>query len=362
MRLENHMYRMPAEWTKHECTFMEWPVSDKDWKGTIHQARIAYAEIARSIARFEPVIMLALPELADEARRMCGPGVNILKMRHDDSWMRDNGPTFILSHNNMLAGINWKFNAWGGKHYPWDLDDLVAPTLLKLLDIPCFDAPIVLEGGSIHVDGEGTLLTTEECLLNPNRNPHLSKHEIEEILKQYLGVEKVIWLKKGIYGDETDGHVDNVACFVRPGSVMIQCCSDRGDPNYDISRENTDILRRERDAKGRPIEIITVDQPPETHFNGKRLPLSYINFYFVNGGIIMPVFGGHCSDTDRKAEETFKRTFPDRKIVTVNGLPIVKGGGCIHCITQQMPAGYKNKVNWGNIYEEGNAGRNTNEL
>lgn len=339
MILKDQGYRMPPEWAKHACTFMEWPTSEEYWPGGFEDARRAYAEAARAIAAFEPVTMLARPDLAAVATRLCGPAVRIMEIEHDDSWMRDNGPTFIVNTKGEIAGINWKFNAWGEKFNHWSKDNLVPPRLLEHLGVPCIDAPIVLEGGSIHVDGEGTLLTTEECLLNKNRNPHLNKKEIERVLKQYLGVEKIVWLKKGLDGDDTDGHVDNVACFAGPGTVITQVCPDPGDPNFEITRENISILRKSSDARGRKLEIVQVEQPPATFHRDARLVLSYINFYFVNGGIVMPRFGGNCAASDELAASVLKRVFPDRKVVGINGLPIARGGGNVHCITQQMPLG-----------------------
>jgi len=338
-------YKMPPEWAKHNRTFMAWPVKETlCWPENFAEVCRGFAETAKAIAEFEPVIMLVNPEAVEKAGELCGPKVEILILEHNDSWLRDNGPTFVTNGSGEVAGINWKFNAWGEKYFPWELDNLVAPKLLKRLEIPCFDAPLVLEGGSIHVDGEGTLLTTEECLLNKKRNPHLTKEEIEELLKQYLNIEQVIWLKRGLDGDETDGHIDNIACFARPGCVILQTCADTDDPNYQITKENLDILHNIRDAKGRKPEIIRIQQPPAAFYNGTRLTLSYLNFYFVNGGIILPVFGGEFHETDRRAEETLQLTFPERKIVKVDGLSIVKEGGNVHCITQQMPAGMPAKL------------------
>jgi agmatine deiminase len=194
-----------------------------------------------------------------------------------------------------------------------------------------------MEGGSIHTDGEGTILTTEECLLNPNRNPSLSKNEIEKYLHSYLGAEQVIWLKRGLYGDETDGHIDNIACFAAPGKILLQVCEDKDDPNYDISRENVQILKDSVDAKGRLLEVIPVPQPPKRMFEGKRLTLSYINFYFVNKGIILPVFGGDAKETDLEVIDILSQLYPDRRITQINGMAIIKEGGNVHCTTQQMP-------------------------
>jgi agmatine deiminase len=258
-------------------------------------------------------------------------------MPHNDAWCRDNGPTFLKNSNGEIKGINWKFNAWGEKYKPYDLDNEVAPKLLNHLKVPVIDIPIVLEGGSIHVDGEGTLLTTKQCLLNPNRNPGLSRRQIEEEVKDALKVNTIIWLNNGLYGDETDGHVDNIACFAGPGVVLLQTCREKDDPNYDITMENLEILKNAEDAKGRKLSIIEIPQPPVRFYKDIRLTLSYLNFYFVNNGIILPVFGGDAAEADRKAAAVLQEVFPERKIVTVDGMPLIKEGGNVHCITQQMP-------------------------
>ncbi|MNZ81985.1 Agmatine deiminase [compost metagenome] len=195
-----------------------------------------------------------------------------------------------------------------------------------------------MEGGSIHTDGEGTLITTEECLLNTNRNPELKREDIEEYVRNYTGTETIIWLKRGLSGDETDGHVDNIACFAAPGKVIIQVCEDPQDENFEITQENLRILENAIDAKGRKLEIIKIQQPPRVDHDGSRLTLSYLNFYFVNGGIILPVFGGTAVETDKLAEEVLAGLFPERKIRTVNGMAVITEGGNVHCTTQQMPA------------------------
>lgn len=340
MKPKDLNFQMPPEWAQHERTFIEWPVRDSMcWPDSYEEVCRGYAQVAQAIAQLEPVTMLVNPEEASYAAKLCGPEVEILEIEHNDAWIRDNGPTFVLNQQGELAGVNWEFNAWGGKYPSWDLDNQVAPKVLAHLGIPCFDAPFVLEGGSIHVDGEGTLLTTEECLLNKNRNPELTKEQIKELLKDYLNIKKVIWLKRGLFGDETDGHVDNIACFARPGVVILQTCSDPEDPNYQITQECLEILRNTTDAQGRNLEIIPIEQPPAAFYEGKRLTLSYLNFYFVNGGIILPVFGGECQETDLKAEQTLQQIFPDYKIIPVDGMSLIKEGGNVHCITQQMPAG-----------------------
>ncbi|MFB5265589.1 agmatine/peptidylarginine deiminase [Paenibacillus enshidis] len=333
-------YTMPPEWARHERTFISWPVRESMVYPDTHTAVCeGYAEIVRAMAEFEPVTIVVNPEDMEAVQKFnFGPQAELLPIEHSDAWLRDNGPTFVKNDKGELAGINWKFNAWGGKYAPWDLDDQVAPRILEKLNVPRTDAPLIMEGGSIHVDGEGTLITTEECLLNPNRNPELSKADIEEYLRKYTGVSKIIWLKRGLSGDETDGHVDNIACFAAPGKVLIQVCDDPADENYEITRENLEILQQETDAQGRKLEIIPIQQPPQRMHEDSRLTLSYINFYFVNGGIILPVFGGDAEETDRQAAQRLSEAFPDREIRTVDGMAVIKEGGNVHCTTQQMPA------------------------
>ena len=334
-------YTMPAEWTQHERTFISWPIQASMVYPEQYEAVCAsYAEIIEAIAEFEPVTVVINPADEQLVRSFVKQeNVTLLPIQHNDAWLRDNGPTFIQNDEGKLAGVNWKFNAWGGKYSPWDLDDAVAPQILKHTGITQFDAPLVMEGGSIHTDGEGTILTTEECLLNVNRNPELSREQIEAYVKEFTGSEVIIWLERGLSGDETDGHVDNIACFVSPGKVIIQVCDDPDDENYAITQTNLAILEQARDAKGRKLEIVKLQQPPRADYEGSRLTLSYLNFYFVNGGIILPVFGGTAADTDQMAINTLASLFPDRRIRTVNGMGVIKEGGNVHCTTQQMPIG-----------------------
>lgn len=335
-------YRMPAEWAKHERTFISWPVQDSMvYPENYANVTAAYAEIIEAMAEFEPVTVVVNPDDLEKVKeRFAGnSNVDCLPIEHNDAWLRDNGPTFLLNEQGVLAGVNWSFNAWGGKYSPWDLDDAVAPQVLEHVGVRQFDAPLVMEGGSIHTDGEGTLLTTEECLLNENRNPVLTREQIEELVRNYVNVDKIIWLKRGLSGDETDGHVDNIACFAAPGKVILQVCDDPADDNFEITQENREILRNTVDAQGRKLEVIEIPQPPKREYEGNRLTLSYLNFYFVNGGIILPVFGGEAEETDRKAEEILAAAFPDRRIRKVNGMGIIAEGGNVHCTTQQMPAG-----------------------
>jgi Peptidylarginine deiminase and related enzymes len=340
MRDSRKGLRMPAEWEKHERTLISWPVRETMcFPEDYERVCAGYAAFARAVSEFEPVTVIVSPGEAEQVRqRFDTQAIRLLPVPHNDSWIRDNGPTFLVDERRRRAGINWHFNAWGEKYPDWDLDDQVAPLLLDHFQTPRIDAPLVLEGGSIHVDGAGTLLTTEQCLLHPNRNPQLSRVQIEQELKHLLHIRKIVWLKRGLSGDETDGHVDNMACFAAPGKVLLQTCDDPDDPNYRMTKENLEILSKTKDAGGRNIEVIPIPQPPERTYKGNRLTLSYLNFYLVNGGVILPVFGGDAAQTDKLAEERIGAAFPDRRIRTVNGMAVITEGGNVHCATQQMPA------------------------
>lgn len=335
----NMNYKMPAEWAEHARTFISWPVqASMCYPQDYVAVCLGYAEFIQAIAEFEPVtVVVNTADLEELKCLFCNDRIECLVIDHNDAWLRDNGPTFIVHSSGDVAGVNWQFNAWGGKYAPWDLDDQVAPQILRSYGLKRFDAPLVMEGGSLHVDGEGTLLTTEECLLNPNRNPEMTKEQIEAELKRFLNVRKVVWLKKGLYGDETDGHVDNIACFAAPGKILMQVCDDPEDENFAITRENLKTIDGETDALGRKFEIIPIQQPPKLYFQDTRLTLSYLNFYFVNGGLILPVFGGKAKESDQRATQVLSKLFPERRIRTVNGMAVIREGGNLHCTTQQMP-------------------------
>jgi agmatine deiminase len=332
-------FSMPAEWCFHEQTWMAWPCRVSQWGGRIIEAKFAYARVAREIASFEPVTMLANARDIAEAERLCGPTVNVVLQPLDDSWMRDIGPTFLLDRDGRLGGAHWRFNAWGSKHPDYHLDAAVGGAVIQRTGARLFQAGFVLEGGSIHTDGEGTLLTSEQCLLNPNRNPDLSRSEIEALLKGWLAVEKIVWLAHGLQDDDTDGHIDNLACFVSPGVVMALSSNDPSDSNYPVLQDNLKRLRAARDAKGRALEVIEIGQPA-ARFHGDgpaasaRMALSYINFYIANGAVIMPSFDDAA---DGPAKAAVERAFPDRHVVAIPALDILRGGGGIHCITQQQP-------------------------
>ncbi|KGM35343.1 agmatine deiminase [Inquilinus limosus MP06] len=328
---------MPAEWEPHSRCWMAWPCRDEVWGEHMDAARTAYADVARAIADFEPVTLVCNPADVAEASLTLGNGtkIDVVSMEIDDSWLRDSGPTFLLDRNGHLAGAHWRFNAWGQKYQPYSRDAVVAKQILKHVGARRFRAPFVLEGGAVHVDGEGTVLTTEQCLLNPNRNPDLTKAQVEQNLRDWLGVSTVIWLPEGIEDDETDGHVDEIACFVRPGVVLALSTDDKSDGNFDVLQTNLDILRSAKDAKGRPLQVIEVPQPARQEHNGKRLSLSYVNFYIANGGIVMPAFD---VAEDERAFRIIRDAFPNRRVVQVHARDIFLGGGGIHCITQQQPA------------------------
>jgi agmatine deiminase len=330
---------MPAEWEAHARTWMAWPCRLAPWGSAegLLRARLSQAAVARAISGFEKVTMAIKPRDVDEARLMLGKGVEIFEIEIDDSWARDSGPIFVTDGRDGVAGVAWRFNAWGNKYVGYDNDAAFARHVIEALDMRRYDGPMVLEGGSICVDGEGTLITTEQCLLNPNRNPNLSRQQIEERLALYLGVTKVIWLGEGLEDDETDGHVDNIACFAAPGRVMVYGPREKGGLNERVMRDNIARLRGARDARGRALEIIELPEPARRdRHDGRRLDASYINFTFANYGIVMPSFDDAM---DAVAFAVMEKTFPDRRIVQVNALDIVQGGGGIHCITQQQPTG-----------------------
>jgi agmatine deiminase len=322
---------MPAEIAPHAATYMEWPTRVELWGDLFERAKLDYAEVANAIAAFEPLVMVTDPDQADEARSFLTAGVEILPIPIDDSWMRDNGPIFVTDGDGGVALVQFRFNSWGEKFLPYDRDADVPKHVAEHLGMRRYEAPMVLEGGSFFVDGEGTLFTTEQCLLNPNRNPSMTREQIEETLRAYLGVDAVIWLGEGHSTDrDTDGHIDGVLQVVRPGVVMLLAPADPQDPDHDPGADNVRRLRVARDARGRAIEVIPFDP-------GVPNGLSYMNFYLCNGGAIVPVVGRE--EEDDPALGQIGAAFPDREVVAVPGWTIHEGGGGPHCITQQLPVG-----------------------
>ena len=326
---------MPAEWYPHNRCWMSWVCKDYMLEGQEQEARQAYADTANAISQFEPVVMLANKEDEAEARRLCGNGVSVQVVPIDDAWLRDNGPTFLINNEGGLAAVNWQYNCWGEKYVPWDKDAAVPQRILDERGVARYVSRMVCEGGGIHVDGDGTLLVTETVQLNPNRNPGLSKSEVEEELKSYLGCSTVIWLAGGCKADWwTDGHVDALACFAKPGVVAVSVVRDPTDPDFEILQENARRLRTAKDARGRALEVVEIEQAEREDWHGEHMLLSYINFYIANGGLIVPAME---NAKDEQAYETLSRLFPNHRLVKVSFNSILRTGGGIHCITQQEP-------------------------
>jgi len=336
-------YYMPAEWYPHKCCWMQWPYNNPNHNGygaipswshfDFEKGRLAWANVANSIVKFEQVKMITHPDEIRKAKKLLDSKIEIIKFKIDDCWARDSGAIFLLNDKNMLGGIDWEFNGWG-KFKPYDSDNKIAKFMIENSSAAYFKNQMILEGGSIHVDGEGTLLTTEQCLLNKNRNPKLSTKEIENNLKEYLNINKIIWLKNGT-DEGTDGHVDNIACFVKPGTILSLSCKDKNDPFYEKINENLEILKTSTDSKGRRLKIIELEMSYKRLIPNDDEPSSYINFYIANNGIVMPSFEDEKSDYNAKT--IVQSIFPDRKIICINGIDISMGGGNVHCITQQQP-------------------------
>jgi agmatine deiminase len=330
-------FAWPAEWAQHRRTWICWPARHECFGGPegALRAKQAYARVARAVSGFEPVTLAARPADAAEARLATGGGVDVVEIPLDDSWARDFGPTFLKGPNRRLGGVKWVFNAWGRKYHPYTNDAAFACRVLEATGATRYAAPLTAEGGALHTDGEGTVLTTEQCLLNPNRNPGLTLADIEDVLKHYVGARKAIWLGSGFSDDETDGHVDNIACFAAPGRVIVGI-PPRTHPDFTPVQEALNRLRAARDAEGRSLEIIELPQPRKLRqsWSGQMLQASYVNFYLANGAVIMPGFG---DQNDEPARLILAQCFPDRDVLQIDALDIVQGGGGIHCITQQEP-------------------------
>jgi agmatine deiminase len=327
--------RMPAEWTPHERTLMGWPTREELWGAHLDAARADYAAVAAAIAAVEPVTMVAHPDEAGAAAEACGASVDIVAVPIDDSWLRDSGPIAVTGPIGR-AVVDFVFNGWGGKYLPYADDDALAGRLAERCGWTRYRAPFVLEGGSITVDGEGTLITTEQCLLHPNRNPGLTRAEIEVGLRAYLGVERVIWIPYGLFDDDdTDGHVDNVAAFVRPGVVLVQGCADVDHPDHDRLAINRRCVEGALDAAGRALEVIEVPVLPRVDIGGSVRPVPYLNLYLANGIAVVPTTGDAYDDA---ALAVVGAAWADRRVVPVPGAVLAHGGGGVHCITQQVPA------------------------
>lgn len=350
-------YRMPGEFEPHSGCWIAWPERPDNWRMGAKPAQEAYAAVAEAIDVSEPVTVAVSDRQFEHCRTVLSPSIRVVEISTDDAWIRDMGPTFVIDGRGGRRGVDWHFNAWGGLrgglYFPWDRDDRVAAKVLEIEGAERYRAPIVLEGGSIHVDGEGTVMATEECLLNPNRNPELAREQIERALFDHLGAERMIWLGRGVYNDETDGHVDNLACFASPGVVLLTWTDDESDPQHAISRDALERLEAATDARGRSIEVVRLPSPGPIAITeqeaagvdavegslprraGDRLAASYANFYLGTRRIVFPLLDER---TDEQAAELLRGCFPEREVVGVPAREILLGGGNIHCITQQVPA------------------------
>ncbi len=350
-------FRMPGEFEPHKGTYMIWPERPDNWRYGGKPAQETFVNVANTIVKYEPFTMLVSKEQYSNARHLLDDKVKVVEMSSNDSWLRDCGATFVIDDKGSLRAVDWRFNAWGGLvdglYFPWDQDDKVACKMAELEDADCYSLEdFVLEGGSIHVDGEGTVLVTEACLLSEGRNPHLNKEQIEKYLKEYLNVEKVLWVKEGIYNDETNEHIDNICNYVRPGVITLAWTDDQNDPQYRKSLEAYEYLSNETDAKGRKLEIHKLYTPTPILISkdesggvdavdgtlprneGDRLAASYCNYYVGNGFVALPIFG---DPNDDLAIKKLQELYPDRVVEPIYAREILLGGGNIHCITQQIP-------------------------
>ncbi|WP_414147191.1 agmatine deiminase [Erwinia sp. BNK-24-b] len=348
-------FAMPAEWSPQQAVWIIWPYRKDNWRADARPAQQAFAAVAAAILQ-TTAVFIAVPEQdMAEARAIMPARATLVAIESDDAWIRDSGPTIVVNGAGERRAISWTFNAWGGLagglYAPWDRDEAIASQVASHHGLPCYQTGLVLEGGSIHVDGEGTLLTTAECLLNPNRNPQLDKNAIEQQLRDYLGVSKIIWLPYGVFNDETDGHVDNLCCFVRPGEVALHWTDDRQDPQYARSLAALEILQNATDARGRALKIWKIPAPGPFYSSeeessqiqqgtaidrpaGNRLAASYVNFLLTNRQIVYPLF---ATETDSLAASVLGEMFPGYLLTGVPAREILLGGGNIHCITQQIP-------------------------
>ena len=336
-------YIMPAEWEPHEATWLAWPHNVDHWPGKFEPIPAVFAAIAKALLPSEKVYICvnddAMEQSARSALRAVGVSLDSDRLTFfhiptNTSWARDHGPIFVRNEKGERVITDWIFNTWGGKYPPFDLDDVVPQKIGGIFKVPVLEPGIVMEGGSLEVNGQGTLLTTTQCLLNKNRNPHLTQAQIEGYLNKYLGATKVLWLEEGIIGDDTDGHIDDIARFVNPTTIVCAIEDNTADENYSILQKNHEDLKKMTDQDDRPLSIETIPMPDPVIHEGQRLPASYINFYIGNSVVLVPTFRDRH---DAEALATLGRLFPGRKIVGIDCVDLVWGLGTIHCSTQQQP-------------------------
>jgi agmatine deiminase len=332
--------RWPGEWEQHDATLMSMPFKEVIYGRRVADAQREWAGVAKAIARFEPVKVIIPPGSSRQMRGLIGSEVRLIEIAYDDGWLRDNGPIFVTGSDGFRTGLDWGFNGWGGAFdkfgQTWHKDDLLPTPLLKDLGIPREGVPMILEGGSVQSDGNGTILTTAECLLNPDRNPSMNKAQIEAMLVQRFGARKVIWLPFGLIGDLTSGHVDGVAMWISPGRVIAQTDPENTAEQERLA-ENLALLRASTDADGKPLDVVEFPMLPRGSFMGlPAASFTYLNFGFTNGGVVVPVTGD--AKQDREGLGILREIITDREIVGVPAATINWAGGGVHCITQQLPA------------------------
>ncbi|MFB9909730.1 agmatine deiminase family protein [Allokutzneria oryzae] len=329
-------FRVPAEWEPHSACVMAWPWSRRIWGGQLGAVQQEVVEIARAIARFEPVLMIARPRKAARVRRLCGTAVSVLTLEADDVWTRDTAPVFAVDERReTLLGLDFTFNGWGHKTAYWRRDAALAARLCRRLDVPRHRVHLVSEGGAVITDGEGTLIASEECLLNPNRNPSTDRAVVEQVLARAYGASTVIWLPHGWPGDYfTDGHVDAVAAFLAPGRVLLQSTSDTGEWDTNWCARNREALTSAVDARGRRLEIIEISDHADARAAKGAAAVSHVNFYLANGAAVVPIMG---QPQDAAALDLLRELLPCREVVGVPSPTLAWGGGGVHCVTQPIP-------------------------
>jgi agmatine deiminase len=349
-------FRMPAEHEKHDEIWLGWPERTDTWQWGAKPAQKAFAEVANTISRYTKVSVAVSAHQFDNARSQLDTSVRLIEMSSNDSWLRDTGPTYVVNDHGQRRAIDWQFNAWGGLsdglYFPWDLDNAIASKIANIYRDDVYKAPLILEGGSIHSDGEGTIYTTKECLLHPSRNPNLTQNDIENYLKEYLGAEKIIWVENGLFADDdTNGHVDNLMHVAAPAEIILSWTDDLNDPQYAISAAALATLENQEDARGRKIKVhkltlpapLTITKEEGEGFDysegmhreaGTRLAASYANFLITNNLIIFPKLS---EQSDNQAKSQLEAIFPKHDVIGVDARNILLGGGNIHCITQQIP-------------------------
>ncbi|ARM30594.1 agmatine/peptidylarginine deiminase [Prosthecochloris sp. HL-130-GSB] len=340
---------MPPEWARHDATWLSWPHKKESWPGKFEPVPAVFASIAAALSRYEDVHINVLDQDMERSVKQlidarvpdpeCRRRIMLHRIPTDDAWCRDHGPNFVFRHGRNGTDkviMNWEYNAWGGKYEPYDRDNAVPQMVASLVGCEVVCPGMVLEGGAIDVNGKGLLLTTEACLLNPNRNPSMSRKDIERTLEKYLGITKVLWLREGIAGDDTDGHVDDMARFVNERTVVIALEDNPDDVNYEPLQENYRLLKSFTDQDGQPLHVVPLPMPEPVYYDNERLPASYANFYIANRQVLVPLY--RC-EKDAKAMDILASCFPGREIVGIDCTDLVWGLGAIHCVTHEEPAG-----------------------